>query len=451
MPLTKLATMPCSDTPSLAPMKVNSPGDNLEAPLPIRDAKKLARTKKKELFASSLPSDPSTLLDGLPKALIARMNRWLSHPVTIVEVKHATFSINGNSAPGEDDFTGAFFQAYWDIVGQDIFQACVSFFGSCRLLHDLNHTLLALIPKGRNVQNMSQVCPISLCNCLYKIFSKLLMHRLQHIMPKIISLNQSAFIKGRLISDNILVAHEIMHHLKCKSRTSSQEMALKLDMSKAYDRVEWPFLLFILRKMGFNEQFMVLIHQCILTISSIMSNGAVYDYFKPGHGLHQGDPLSPHMFVLCMEGLSFLLHKACQQQLIHGIKVSRLAPPITSLFFADDIILFGRDSLHAGLLWNIGTSTMFPVLQTHWLPSVPSFSITGPEGNTRAPTLISEFMDRQTGLWIPSKVCSIFPQSLADYIMTIEIRQGRDKPSWPHTPSGTYTVESVYKPLLELE
>ncbi|WOK94135.1 hypothetical protein Cni_G02837 [Canna indica] len=87
------------------------------------------------------------------------MNRWLTRPVTTDEVKHATFSINSNSAPGEDGFTGAFFQAYWDIVAQDIFEACVSFFGSCRLLQGLKHTLLALIPKGRNVQNMSQAKP----------------------------------------------------------------------------------------------------------------------------------------------------------------------------------------------------------------------------------------------------------------------------------------------------
>ncbi|WOL07846.1 hypothetical protein Cni_G16595 [Canna indica] len=134
------------------------------------------------------------------------------------------------------------------------------------------------------------------------------------IMPKIVSSNQSTFIKDKLIYDNILVAHEIMHHLKSKLTNSVKEMALKLDMSKAYDRVEWSFIQFSVRKMGFHEHFIELLMQCISTTSfSFLSNGLVYDYFRPGWGLCQDNSLSPLLFVLCMESLTFLLSKESYQ------------------------------------------------------------------------------------------------------------------------------------------
>ena len=89
---------------------------------------------------------------------------------------------------------------------------------------------------------MKQVRPISLCSIFYKIISKIMVYRMQGFISKIISSNQSTFVKGTLVSDNILMAHECMHYLKNKRAGTLFEMALKLDMSKAYDRVEWSFL-----------------------------------------------------------------------------------------------------------------------------------------------------------------------------------------------------------------
>ncbi|XP_025632131.1 uncharacterized protein [Arachis hypogaea] len=142
-----------------------------------------------------------------------------------------------------------------DIVGGDVFKAVRSFFHSGKILKSFNHTQICLILKVPDASDMTQVRPISLSSVMYKIISKVMMHRLQGIMNKIISPNQSAFLKGRLISDNILIAHECMHYLKNKRSRAEHEMAIKLDMSKAYDRVEWHFLWYIMDKLGFDTKW----------------------------------------------------------------------------------------------------------------------------------------------------------------------------------------------------
>lgn len=155
---------------------------------------------------------------------------------------------------------------------------------------------------------VADLCPISLCNVLYKIISKVLANRLKKIFPVIISENQSAFVPGRLISDNILIAYELTHFLRKKKKGDEGWAAIKLDMSMAYDRVELSFLQAMMVKMGFCHAWVQLIMNCVMLVSyRVKVNGDIGSSFVPGQGLRQGGPLSPYLFLLCTEGFSALL------------------------------------------------------------------------------------------------------------------------------------------------
>ena len=133
---------------------------------------------------------------------------------------------------------------------------------------------------------MSDYRPISLCNVLYKIISKVLANRLKTILPVIISDSQSAIVTGRMITDNVSVAFEVLHKMKAKRKGRKGEMAVKLDMSKAYDRVEWTFVEAIMRKLGFEEKWIMTIMECIRTVQhSILLDGIPKGYIIPSRGL----------------------------------------------------------------------------------------------------------------------------------------------------------------------
>lgn len=126
--------------------------------------------------------------------------------------------------------------------------------------------MIVLIPKTAKPEKLKDLRPISLCNVLYKVVSKVITRRLKTILPDIISLNQSAFVSGRMISDNILLAYELSHFLRRRGKGGTCYAALKLDMSKAYDRVEWKFLNDMMIQMGFNRSWVKLVMKCITTV-----------------------------------------------------------------------------------------------------------------------------------------------------------------------------------------
>lgn len=198
-----------------------------------------------------------------------------------------------------------------------------------------------LIPKKKNPSVIGDLRPISLCNVLVKVITKVLANRMKNLLEGVVSESQSAFIPGRLISDNIMVSFELMHYLKRKRRGKEGSMALKLDMSKAYDRIECGYLRAILGKMGFHAKWIQLVMQSVQTVTYGIKHGAKeMRTIYPTRGIRQGDPLSPYLFILCAEGLSALLHRYEDNQLIKGIKICCQAPNINHMLFADDSYIY---------------------------------------------------------------------------------------------------------------
>ncbi|XP_042056303.1 uncharacterized protein LOC121800878 [Salvia splendens] len=211
-----------------------------------------------EKFFKGLLSDDVGFLEELDLEILptlpSQVNmEFFERAPTIDEIRKTVFSINAESAAGPDGYSALFFQACWEIMGADVAAAVLDLFAGSQIPRGIAATLIVLVPKKENPTKLAEFRPISLCNVMNKIISKLLASRMAPLLPLIIAPNQSGFIQGRLLSDNVLLAKEMFH--KIWKGVASPNMVLKLDMEKAYDRVQWPFLLKVLRKMGFSDRW----------------------------------------------------------------------------------------------------------------------------------------------------------------------------------------------------
>ncbi|KAL0313774.1 UNVERIFIED_CONTAM: hypothetical protein Scaly_2901600 [Sesamum calycinum] len=288
--------------------------------------------------------DISFLRQELKHILTTDEANLLVAPVTGAEIKAAFFDIDEDSAPGPDGYTSAFYKAAWPVIGHAISEAIGEFFRTGKLLKQINTTLLALIPKVNLPTHVSDYRPISCCNVLYKAITKIIVKRMQLVLHLLVDYSQNAFVPGRSISDNILLAQELLagyNQVRLPPRCT-----LKVDIQKAYDSVEWDFLLEVLKILNFPTRFIIWIEQCISTATfSISLNGSIHGFFKGGRGLRQGDPMSPYLFVLVMEIWSSLLrfrvHNTGHFQ--YHWKCQELG--ILNLCFADDVLLFCKAHL----------------------------------------------------------------------------------------------------------
>ncbi|XP_004289445.1 PREDICTED: putative ribonuclease H protein At1g65750-like [Fragaria vesca subsp. vesca] len=267
-----------------------------------------------------------------------------SVPISMLEVKNALFGIGGLKAPGVDGFPAIFYQHHWKDYASKIFNVVNTAFSSCSVPPDLNQTIISLIPKFEGPQHMVNFRPISLCNTIYKVISKIIVARIRPFMQQLIIPNQVSYVPGRHISDNIMIAQELLFKFK-KSCGSLGFFAWKVDLSKAYDRLRWSFIEQILFEAKFPSTLVKLIMSCITTTSfQICFNGELTSSFKAQRGIRQGDPLSPYIFVLCMEKLSHLINSVVDMGYWKPVRASQSGPKVSHLFFADDLMLFAEAS-----------------------------------------------------------------------------------------------------------
>ncbi|KAL6878487.1 hypothetical protein ACP4OV_012657 [Aristida adscensionis] len=295
------------------------------------------------LFRSEARGDTAQLLNAVQPQVSAAMNELLLREFTREEIHDALENIGDLKVPGPDGMPSIFYKNFWEVVGEKVTKEVLDFLNGGEMARGWNDTVISVIPKVKVPERVTELRPISLCNVTYKLISKVLANRLKKILDEIISPSHSAFVPGRLISDNILVAYEVTHYMMNKRVGDTGFAAIKLDMSKAYDKVEWHFLRDMMTRMGFDQRWISLIMKCVMSVSyKIKVNGILSEAFVPERGLRQGDPLSPYLFLICAEGFSALLHQAEMDGSIKGVKICPNAPSISHLLFADDSLLLIR-------------------------------------------------------------------------------------------------------------
>ena len=273
---------------------------------------------------------------SLPEEAIPELIRQ----VTPEEVKSSMFSIGSDKSPGLDGYTSHFFKAAWHIVGDDVEKAIISFFQTSRLIPAFNSTIMALIPKCQNPNNIKEFRPISCCSVVYKGITKIIATRMKKFMPTIIGSNQSTFIFGRSITNNILMAHELVRGYG--RSTLSPRYAIKIDLQKTFDSLDWNFILDILTVLKFSSLFIEWIRSYLTGARfSISLNGILVGYFKGARGVRQGDPLSPYLFVLAINVLSKMLDAAANYEVFKFHPKCKKVQ-LTHLCFADDLLIFAK-------------------------------------------------------------------------------------------------------------
>ncbi|GJY21255.1 RNA-directed DNA polymerase, eukaryota [Tanacetum coccineum] len=242
---------------------------------------------------------------------------------------------------GPDGFTFEFFRKFWYIVGKEVINVVKEFFNSSVFPKRCNPSFISFIPKVLDAKRLNNFRPINLIGCQYKIIGKILANHLSMVIDNIISQEQSAFIKGRQITDGPLILNEIISW--CKSK-KMQSLLFKVDFQKAFDSVCWDHLDDILGKLGFGNKWRGWIRGCLLSSKAlVLVNGSPTDELHFHRGLRQGDPLSPFLFILVMESLYVSFQRLIDRGMFDPILVGKdNLVPISHLFYADDVMFIGK-------------------------------------------------------------------------------------------------------------
>jgi hypothetical protein len=288
-------------------------------------------------------SDPASYPLNLIQAKIQEeVNSKLIRVIDQHEIKEALDQLHPDKAPGPDGFTARFFQHGWNIIKSDLTKLIKKSQACAKIGGGTNSSFLALLPKEKGAASFDRFRPISLCNTSYKILTKLIANRLQSVLPAIIPENQGGFIKGRSITDNIILVQEALHS---SLRRKDKGMIVKLDLSNAFDRVRHTFLFQVMERFGFAPSFISWIKACISGpwIAPLV-NGRATRFFQASRGLRQGCPLSPLLYAIQASVLSLQLEFGQLQQNLSGLRIAKRVKDINHAQYADDTLLLGGAS-----------------------------------------------------------------------------------------------------------
>lgn len=254
--------------------------------------------------------------------------------------------MNPCSAPRKDGFTGHFYRSCWDNIKDDLLEMVIDFFKGGYLPSDVTDTKLILIPKVDHARSMGDFRPISIRNSLAKLISKMLASRLASILPTVVDEEQVGFVHERNISNDIVMAQELIRDLNRKSLGGN--ICIKLDMAKAYDRLEWRFLLHAWKAFGFSDITRNLIYRNIYGIGYFFYiNGETVGRIKSFRGVLQRGQLSPVLFVLAQHIFSANFKRALRNNNITDFKVERGEMSISHILYADDVLIFSNGSIRS--------------------------------------------------------------------------------------------------------
>jgi hypothetical protein len=238
------------------------------------------------------------------------------------EVDQAIKEMPRGKAPRSDGFTTYFFDYFWPMIREEFCAPMEESRTSNQVTSSLNATFLTLIPKKECVTNPKQFRSIALSNFIYKIITKVIALKLKPILPYIISKEQSGYVEGHHIMDNIILVHEIIHSLKT---TCTPGMLIKLDISKEFDKLSWKYMHSILSAFGFSANWIDQIMKFTSSARfSILVNGVPSRPFSPTRGIYQGDPLSPFLFLIIEKGLGWYLSASIANGTLQGLSIHRL-------------------------------------------------------------------------------------------------------------------------------
>jgi hypothetical protein len=258
-------------------------------------------------------------------------------PFSKEEIDLALKEMPPDHALGPDGFNGFFFKKCWHQIKDDFYRLCDCFYSGNINLECINGSFIVLIPKRDNPQTPNDFRSISLLNLSLKLITKLLANRLQKVILSVVHANQYGFLKGRTIQDCLAWAFQfrhLCHHSK------KEIVIVKLDFGKAFDKAEHPVILEMIRHKGFSEKWIIQIHLILSSASSsVLLNGVPGKPFKCERGVHQGDPLSPLLFVIAADLLQSVVNSAASEGLLLHPLGNNFGGDYPIVQYADDTLL----------------------------------------------------------------------------------------------------------------